>query len=136
MSNPLTQAELGYFGNIWVRQNLLEKTGTSTVGHKHKFDHVSLLTQGRVQVHVEGYEPREFSAPTFIVIRKEHNHTFTALADNTIWYCVFALRDLNGEPISDLFDPVRHDPMSSASVPNNYWDRANELNARTTHADS
>ena len=125
--------ELGYFGNIWVRQNLLEKTGdTNGGGHKHKFDHVSLLSQGKVLVEIEGHEPKEFTAPTFIVIRKEHNHKFTALTDDTIFYCVFALRDLDGEPIDELFDPAIHDPMSALRVDNDYWDKANKLEASTT----
>lgn len=133
MTNLLQSAELGYFGNIWVRQNLLAKAGTETVGHKHRFDHVSLLAQGKVRVHVEGHEPKEFTAPTFIVIRKEHNHTFTALTDDTMWYCVFALRDLDGEPIDELFDPKRHDPMSASAVSDDYWARASALDARSTH---
>ena len=133
MSSPLQGAELGYFGNIWVRQNLLAKAGTETIGHKHLFDHVSLLSQGRVRVHVEGYEPKEFSAPTFIVIRKEHNHKFTALEDNTIWYCVFAIRDLDGEPINELYDPRRHDPLSSHPVTDDYWDNVRALESRSTH---
>jgi hypothetical protein len=124
--------ELGYFGNIWVRQNLLEKTGdTNGGGHKHKFDHVSLLSQGKVLVEIEGHEPKEFTAPTFIVIRKEHNHKFTALTDDTIFYCVFALRDLDGEPIDELFDPAIHDPMSALRVDNDYWDKANKLEMDT-----
>jgi hypothetical protein len=88
--------ELGYFGNIWVRQNYLEKAGEAHPGHKHNFDHVSLLASGKVRVTVEGYPPKEFTAPTFIVIKKEHNHHFEALEDGTLWYCVFALRDIDG----------------------------------------
>lgn len=94
--------ELGYFGNIWVRQNLLEHAGDVHPGHKHHFDHVSLLASGKVRVTVEGYPPKEFSAPTFIVIKKEHKHTFEALQDGTLWYCVFALRDVDGE-VTDFY---------------------------------
>jgi hypothetical protein len=108
--------DLGYFGNIWVRQNLLEKAGdTNGEGHKHKFDHVSLLSHGKVKVEIEGHPTKEFVAPTFIVIRKEYNHKFTALEDNTIWYCVFALRDLDGKPITDLYGE-EHDPLSASAV--------------------
>lgn len=125
--------ELGYFGNIWVRQNVLDRVGdTNGGGHKHKFDHVSLLTQGKVRVEIEGHPPKDFAAPTFIVVRKEHNHKFTALEDNTIWYCVFALRDLDGEPIDELFSEDMHDPMSAAKVTDDYWDRATQLETKTT----
>jgi len=126
-------ADLGYFGNIWVRQNLLEKVGDSNGGgHTHKFDHVSLLTQGKVSVEVEGFPSKEFTAPTFIVIRKEHRHRFTALEDNSIWYCVFALRDLDGEPIDELFDPNKHDPLSAAMA-DNYGLKVLDLDAKTSY---
>lgn len=94
--------ELGYFGNIWVRQNYLENSGDFHPGHKHHFDHVSLLASGKVRVTVEGYPPKEFTAPTFIVIKKEHNHKFEALEDGTLWYCVFALRDVDGN-VTDFY---------------------------------
>lgn len=95
--------ELGYFGNIWVRQNVLENVGDKTVGHYHHFDHVSLLASGSVRVHVEGFEPKVFHAPTFIVIKKEHKHNFEALTENALWYCVFALRDEEGG-VTDIYN--------------------------------
>lgn len=94
--------ELGYFGNIWVRQNVLEKAGEKTLGHYHHFDHVSLLASGSVRVTVDGFEPKEFHAPIFIVIKKEYRHHFEALTDNALWYCVFALRDEDGE-VTDIY---------------------------------
>lgn len=113
--------ELGYFGNIWVRQHVLEKTGESHGGHAHKFDHVTLLTSGKVQVEIEGKEPKEFTAPTFIVIRKEHNHKITSLEDGTVYYCVFALRDLDGE-VMEIFSE-EHDPECSGTVSDGYWEK-------------
>ena len=131
-NNTIKQSTLGYFGNMWVRQNFLEKAGDSNLGHKHKFDHVSLLTEGTVSVEIEGYPPKEFTAPTFIVIRKEHNHRFTALSDNVTWYCVFAIRDLDGEPIKDLFGQ-EHDPLASHAVSDDYWGKQAALDAQTVH---
>lgn len=127
--NPqrLERHELGYFGNIWVRQNLLLKAGESTQGHHHKFDHVSLLASGKVRVEIEGYEPTEFTAPTFIVIKKEYSHKFTALEDNTLWYCVFALRDVDGE-VTDIYS---RDNSPYDAVSPEYWDKIKLLDSTT-----
>lgn len=108
----MSSHELGYFGNIWVRQNVLSKAGNTFGGHKHHFDHVSLLTKGSVTVKVNGSEPKNFIAPTFIIIRKDHEHEFIALEDGVNWYCVFALRDLDGN-ITDIYGE-NHDPLSAA----------------------
>lgn len=95
--------ELGYFGNIWVRANHLKKTGdTNGGGHKHHFDHVSLLVRGSVRLEVEGYPSKVFTAPRFIVVKKEHKHRFIALDDDTVYYCVFALRDVDGN-VTDIY---------------------------------
>lgn len=96
-------SEMGYFGNIWVRQHhLASKDQDNGGGHTHHFDHVTLLARGKVRVEVAGYPAKEFTAPTFIVIKKEHKHRFTALEDDTLYYCVFALRDVDGE-VTDFF---------------------------------
>lgn len=111
MSEPTKQSfihELGVVGNVWVRQNVLVGKGFETHRHKHHFDHVSLLTTGEVEVSVEGFEPKVFKAPTFIVIKAEHRHSFKALSDDVVWYCVFALRDEDGGQ-TDLWDG-RHSP--------------------------
>jgi hypothetical protein len=114
-------SEMGYFGNIWVNQHVFHKAGDTSSGHVHKFDHVTLLVSGKVSVEVEGHEPKEFTAPTFIVIRKEHQHKFTALEDGTIYYCVFALRDMDGE-VMDLYDE-KHDPYCAAAMGDDYWQK-------------
>lgn len=128
---------LGYFGNIWVRQNTLGPEDVMR-GHQHKFDHVSLLVEGTVEVNVEGKPPKLFTAPTFIVIRKNHNHVFKAIDGRAVWYCVFALRDIDGEVIPELFDKD-NDPLvldqSSAKVPDGYWasqEQIEELEQKTT----
>ena len=109
--------DLGYFGNIWVRQSTLTNVGDTAGGHKHHFDHVTLLVSGKVSVEVEGKEPQEFIAPTFLIMRKDLKHKMTALVPNTAYYCVFALRDLDGEVIGDVYgahnDP---NPLSAAAV--------------------
>lgn len=118
--------DLGYFGNIWVKQNLLLKSQDNGGGHVHSFDHVTLLCQGKVKVEVQGYPPKEFTAPTFIVIRKEHEHKITALEDNTIYYCVFALRDIDGEVVDDIYGG-QHDPISISGDLNEYSEKVKKI---------
>ena len=117
--------ELGYIGNIWVRQNYLEKAGDKVGGHVHYFDHVSLLAKGSVEVRIDGREPHVFHAPTFIVIRKQHRHEITALEDDTSWYCVFAARDIDGN-VEDIVDE-KNEPWFVVGAPDDFWDKRNLL---------
>jgi hypothetical protein len=97
---------LGCYANVWIRQKLFTEVGQTIGGHKHKYDHVSLLATGSAKVEVDGKE-KIFHAPTFIVIRKDKVHNVTALEENTTWYCVFANRDLDGE----VYDPEKNCPL-------------------------
>lgn len=116
------QEEYGFIGNIWVRQNYLEKAGDAVGGHQHYFDHVSLLAQGKVEVTIDDNEPKVFEAPTFIVIRKNHRHNIRALVDNTYWYCVFAVRDIYGDQ-TDII-PEGNDPAPwYTSGTKDFWDK-------------
>jgi hypothetical protein len=117
--------DLGYFGNIWVRQNVLEHAGDATGGHIHLFDHVSLLATGTVEVQIDDNPPRQFTAPTFIVIKKERPHKFTAITDNVLWYCVFAIRDIDGE-VTDIV-PETSCPYFINDASADYWDRRKVL---------
>lgn len=96
----MTHNLLGCYANVWVRQKIFTKVGEEIGGHKHKYDHLSILAKGEVQLRV-GEEIKVFKAPTFIVIPKDRVHNVTALTDDVLWYCVFAHRDINGE----VFDP-------------------------------
>ena len=94
---------LGYIGNVWVRMNYLEKAGEIAGGHTHDFDHVSLLCRGKVRVEIKGFPPKEFTAPTFIVIKKQYNHNFVALTDDVLWYCVFSMQAMEDLNVGDIY---------------------------------
>lgn len=99
---PLIE-EYGFVGNVWVRQNWLEKSGDTAGGHAHYHDHITLLVRGSVSVTVGDEPSKEFHAPTFIAIKKNYRHEIVALEDDTVFYCVFALRDVDGEVV-DIAD--------------------------------
>jgi quercetin dioxygenase-like cupin family protein len=101
MSNPLIY--LGCVANLFARQMHFKKAGDIENGHKHEFDHLTLLAKGSLRVYVEG-QTTEFKAPHMIYIHKDKNHELTALEDDTVAYCIHALRDKNGT--GDILDPT------------------------------
>jgi hypothetical protein len=121
--------EHGFVGNIWIRQNWLLKKGDTGGGHLHYHDHLSLLVRGSVEVTVGQEEPKIFTAPTFIVIKKEHSHRIVALEDDTVYYCLFAMRDIDGNVV-DIFQeenlpnlPQNSKPHFASAAPDDYWEK-------------
>lgn len=88
--------------NLWLRQMHFAKVGDKNEGHIHNFDHITLLAKGCVEVDVEGNKTT-FSAPHMIYIAKGKRHYVTALEDDTLAYCIHALR--SGEREEDILDP-------------------------------
>jgi hypothetical protein len=95
--------ELGAFGNVWIRLHVLRKAGQANQGHRHNFDHVTIVATGGVRCEIDGRPPQDFMAPVIIEIAKNIEHRFSALADDTTYYCVFAVRDDAGQ-VTDVFD--------------------------------
>ena len=98
---PYTQ--LGCVANLFSRQMHFKNAGDIEHGHVHPFDHLTLLASGALQVTVNG-KTTDFKAPHMIYIKAEHEHELVALEDNTVAYCIHALRDGNG--VDDILDPA------------------------------
>jgi quercetin dioxygenase-like cupin family protein len=78
-----------------------EKAGDIEIGHTHQFDHLTLLAKGKLKVTVEGVTT-EFTAPHMIYIHKDKIHELEALTDETVAYCIHALR---GKETNEILDP-------------------------------
>lgn len=98
----LPEVMLGCVSNLWSKMMHFKKAGDTEPGHKHLFDHMTLLANGSLRVTVDG-EASEFKAPHMIYIRAGKHHELTALEDGTLAYCIHALRD--GERVEDIIDP-------------------------------
>ena len=98
MNEPNVQ--IGCVANLFSRMMHFEKAGDIEVGHAHTFDHLTLLAKGKLKVTVEGVAT-EFTAPHMIYIRKDKMHELVALADETVAYCIHALRDKENNEILD-----------------------------------
>lgn len=79
-----------------------KKAGDQNEGHEHNFDHITLLSQGSVEVDVEG-QKTVFKAPHLIYITAGKRHFLKALEDDTVASCLHALR--TGEREEDILDP-------------------------------
>lgn len=95
--------KLGCVANLFSRQMHFQKAGDLEHGHRHQFDHLTLLAKGSLRVTVNG-KTTDFTAPHMIYIRAEHEHELVALEDDTVAYCIHALR--NGNGIDDIVDPA------------------------------
>lgn len=112
MSYP--EIKLGCVANLFSRMMHFKKAGDVEQGHTHPFDHLTLLASGSLKITVEGKET-VFKAPHMIYINKDKEHELVALEDNTVAYCIHALR--NGEGVDDILDPAMIpdgvDPLTS-----------------------
>lgn len=87
--------------NLFSRMMHFKSAGDIEYGHTHQFDHLTLLATGALRVTVDG-EPTDFKAPHMIYIHKDKFHELVALEDNTVAYCIHALRDME---TGDILDP-------------------------------
>jgi quercetin dioxygenase-like cupin family protein len=99
MSSPLVQ--IGYVSNLFCRMMHFEKAGDMEVPHTHEFDHLTLLARGKLSVELDDKD-NIFDAPCMIYIKKHKIHKITALTDNTVAYCIHALREPG---TGDILDP-------------------------------
>lgn len=104
MASPLVK--LISLSNVYTRMMHFIKKGDIEEGHKHTFDHATLVSSGSVLFEVLNDDgtvmsSREFYAPDMVFIRKDKFHRITALEDNTVCGCIHALR-VEGE---DIIDP-------------------------------
>ena len=106
--------QLGKVANLFSRQMHFKRAGDIEHGHKHSFDHLTLLAAGSLRVTLEG-KVTDFKAPHMIYIHKDKEHELVALEDNTVAYCIHALR---GKDDGDILDPAMipagADPMKMA----------------------
>lgn len=99
MASPIIN--IGCVSNLFVRQMHFVKADDMESGHAHAFDHMTLLAKGRLKVIING-EETEFTAPQMIFIKAELKHELIAISDNTVAYCIHALRETNS---ADILDP-------------------------------
>lgn len=92
-------------GNVFIRKNPLAKAGDFVDGHKHNFDHTTIVFKGAV--HVKATLPngtmieRDFIAPAHFLVRADVEHEITAMADDSEFWCVYSHRNAQGDVVQD-----------------------------------
>lgn len=97
------QISVSCVSSVYVRQMHFQNAGDVETGHAHQFDHQTLVSKGSVQVEVDG-KKTVFNAPHIVFIKKDAVHELTAMENDTVVYCVHALRD--GSDVCDIIDPA------------------------------
>jgi quercetin dioxygenase-like cupin family protein len=106
---------IGCVANLYSRMMHFRKAGDTEIGHTHQFDHLTLLAKGKLKVVVEGVAT-VFTAPQMIYIHKDKVHELQALTDETVAYCIHALRDKDtGEILDPAMIPAGVSPLSVAA---------------------
>lgn len=101
-------------GNVYVRRMHFTKAGCTERGHSHTYDHITFLERGKLGVEVAGRQA-VYEGPTAIKIVAGHIHTLVALTDDTVAYCLHALRDKDSEDVLPFNAvPFDLDPMAAA----------------------
>jgi len=97
----MPEIKIGCVANLYSRMMHFKNAGDIEIGHTHQFDHLTLLAKGKLKVTVEGVSS-EFTAPHMIYIHKDKVHELEALTNETVAYCIHALRD---KDTGDILDP-------------------------------
>lgn len=102
-SSTSKKANHGFYANIYWREHTLAKAGDKHKGHKHVIDHATVVMKGSIDVLIEGKNTFIARAPCVIEIDKDKVHEFTALEDDTVYFCIFATNKLSEtmQPMSD-----------------------------------
>lgn len=92
-------------GNVFIRRNRLPATGDAVNGHKHNFDHTTIVFKGAV--HVRAVKPdgtvleRDFEAPAHFLVKADVEHEITATEPNTEFWCVYSHRTPQGRIVQE-----------------------------------
>ena len=87
-------------GNVFIRPNLLAKIGDKVGGHKHTFDHTTIVFTGAVHIKAElpngTVIEQDFKAPAHCLILANVKLEITAIEAGTEFWCVYSHRSPQG----------------------------------------
>lgn len=89
-----------YFGgNVYAKETVIP-AGYVLVQHKHRFDHLSILASGSVELMVDGVTS-VVHAPACLTIKADKHHGVKSLTD-VVWYCIHATECADADQIDEV----------------------------------
>lgn len=86
-------------GGVYAKETFIP-AGKWLVQHTHKFDHLSVLAQGSIELIVDG-TMTVINAPACLTIKAGKHHGVKSLTD-VIWYCIHATECTDENKIDDV----------------------------------
>ena len=84
---------------LYAKEMTIPK-GFTAGQHAHTFSHLSILAKGKVVVKTDTDEC-VYDAPACIEIKKQTNHTITAVED-AVWFCIHATDETDVDRIDEV----------------------------------
>lgn len=86
-------------GGVYAKETFIP-AGKWLVQHTHKFDHLSVLAQGSIELIVDG-QTSIIHAPACLTIAAGKHHGVKSLTD-VVWYCIHATNCTDEEHIDEV----------------------------------
>ncbi len=86
-------------GGVYAKETFIP-AGKWLVQHTHKFDHLSVLAQGSIELIVDG-EVSIVSAPACLTIAAGKHHGIKSLTD-VVWYCIHATDCTDADEVDEV----------------------------------
>lgn len=89
-----------YFSSGVYAKETRIPAGEVLVQHAHKYDHISILAEGKVEILVDGKKDIMY-APALLTIEANKHHGVKALTD-VVWYCIHATSCADEDEIDEV----------------------------------
>ena len=86
-------------GGVYAKETFIP-AGKWLVQHTHKFDHLSVLAQGSIELIVDG-QSSVVNAPACLTIAAGKHHGVKSLTD-VVWYCIHATECTDEDTIDEV----------------------------------
>ena len=89
-----------FAGGVYAKEITLDSTTDAMNQHEHAFDHLSILTQGQVEIIIEGVGTLH-TAPAVLTIPAGQRHMIIPRQTPVKWFCIHATEIVDADLVDD-----------------------------------